>query len=238
MSARPTAIPRSSSTESPDSYNHHPTNLSRSASVIATGGRRQVAHFGDVPAIRCAYSRRTDNANAAPQSAHATSMDGPTRSATTLELRLFPQELAHGIGSRCGPGDSFRDHGQAAATISMMAVCARAQRHSGLVLDLAAFEDRLRDSLLGLSALLHSVEARQKLGHGLKHRLLRRHSCIHSSPMRTTLTEPKVVISAQVPIDQRDELERIARDQDRTISYLVRQAVDRYLHEPAIRTED
>ena len=56
--------------------------------------------------------------------------------------------------------------------------------------------------------------------------------------MRTTLAEPKVVISAQVPIDQRDELERIARDQDRTISYLVRQAVDRYLHEPAIRTED
>ena len=50
--------------------------------------------------------------------------------------------------------------------------------------------------------------------------------------------EPKVVVSAQVPRGQRDELEQIARDQDRTISYLVRQAVDRYLHEPAIRTEE
>ena len=56
--------------------------------------------------------------------------------------------------------------------------------------------------------------------------------------MLATLTEPKVVVSAQVPREQRDELERIAHDEDRTISYLVRQAVDRYLHEPAIRTED
>ena len=56
--------------------------------------------------------------------------------------------------------------------------------------------------------------------------------------MVSKFAEPKVVVSAQVPREQRDELERIARDEDRTISYLVRQAVDRYLHEPAIRTED
>ena len=56
--------------------------------------------------------------------------------------------------------------------------------------------------------------------------------------MVATFAEPKVVVSAQVPREQRDELERIARDQDRTISHLVRQAVDRYLHEPAIRTEE
>ena len=48
--------------------------------------------------------------------------------------------------------------------------------------------------------------------------------------MNLTLAKPKVVVSAQVPREQRDELERIARDQDRTISYLVRQAVDRYLY--------
>lgn len=49
--------------------------------------------------------------------------------------------------------------------------------------------------------------------------------------MKATLTESKVVISAQVPTGQRDELERIAGERDRTISYLVRQAVDRYLRD-------
>ena len=47
--------------------------------------------------------------------------------------------------------------------------------------------------------------------------------------MASTLHEPKVVISAQIEREQRDELERLAREQDRTISFLVRQAVDRYL---------
>lgn len=48
--------------------------------------------------------------------------------------------------------------------------------------------------------------------------------------MATTFTEPKVVVSAQVPRKQREELERLAREDDRTISWLIRQAVDRYLH--------
>ena len=47
--------------------------------------------------------------------------------------------------------------------------------------------------------------------------------------MTSTLHEPKVVVSAQIEREQREELERLAREQDRTISYLVRQAVDRYL---------
>jgi predicted DNA-binding protein len=48
-------------------------------------------------------------------------------------------------------------------------------------------------------------------------------------------TEPKVVVSAQLPREQREELERLAREGDRTISYLVRQAVSRYLDD---RKED
>jgi predicted transcriptional regulator len=44
-----------------------------------------------------------------------------------------------------------------------------------------------------------------------------------------TLTEPKVVVSAQIEREQREALEELAREQDRTISYLVRRAVDRYL---------
>jgi predicted transcriptional regulator len=47
--------------------------------------------------------------------------------------------------------------------------------------------------------------------------------------MATALKEPMTPISAQVPREQREELERRAREQDRTISYLVRRAVDRYL---------
>jgi predicted transcriptional regulator len=45
-----------------------------------------------------------------------------------------------------------------------------------------------------------------------------------------TMNQPKVVVSAQIERDQREELERLARQEDRTISYLVRQAVDRFLH--------
>jgi Ribbon-helix-helix protein, copG family len=42
-------------------------------------------------------------------------------------------------------------------------------------------------------------------------------------------TEPKIVVSAQVPREQREELERRVAEHDRTISWLVRQAVDEYL---------
>jgi predicted transcriptional regulator len=47
--------------------------------------------------------------------------------------------------------------------------------------------------------------------------------------MRATLEEPKVTISAAVDREQREELEQLAREQDRTISYLVRQALHHYL---------
>jgi predicted DNA-binding protein len=42
-------------------------------------------------------------------------------------------------------------------------------------------------------------------------------------------TEPKVVVSAQIPREQREELERRAAENDRTVSWYVRRAVDRYL---------
>ena len=47
--------------------------------------------------------------------------------------------------------------------------------------------------------------------------------------MTATVEERNARISAAILREQREELERIAREQDRTISYLVRQAVDRYL---------
>ena len=47
--------------------------------------------------------------------------------------------------------------------------------------------------------------------------------------MQTTTTEPRVVVSAQVPRGQREELERLARDGDRTLSQQVRIAVREHL---------
>lgn len=39
-----------------------------------------------------------------------------------------------------------------------------------------------------------------------------------------------VVVTAAVPVEQREELERLAAERDRTLSYLIRQAVDDYLN--------
>jgi len=46
------------------------------------------------------------------------------------------------------------------------------------------------------------------------------------------LTEPKVIVSAQIDREQREELERRAAEADRTISWLVRDAVASYLDSP------
>lgn len=40
-----------------------------------------------------------------------------------------------------------------------------------------------------------------------------------------------VVVTAAVPVEQREELERLAAERDRTLSYLIRQAVDDYLRD-------
>lgn len=40
-----------------------------------------------------------------------------------------------------------------------------------------------------------------------------------------------VVVTAAVPVEQREELERLALERDRTLSYLIRQAVDDYLRD-------
>ena len=47
--------------------------------------------------------------------------------------------------------------------------------------------------------------------------------------MRATLDEPKVVISSAVEPAQREELERLAREGDRTLSQQVRIAVREHL---------
>ena len=47
--------------------------------------------------------------------------------------------------------------------------------------------------------------------------------------MRATLSEPKVVVSAAVEPEQRQELERLAREGDRTLSQQVRIAVREHL---------
>lgn len=47
--------------------------------------------------------------------------------------------------------------------------------------------------------------------------------------MRATLEEPKVVISSAVGPEQREELERLAREGDRTLSQQVRIAVREHL---------
>jgi predicted transcriptional regulator len=41
--------------------------------------------------------------------------------------------------------------------------------------------------------------------------------------------EPKVVVSAQIEREQRAELERMAHDDDRTVSALVRRAVGEFI---------
>lgn len=41
-----------------------------------------------------------------------------------------------------------------------------------------------------------------------------------------------VVVTAAVPVEQREELERLAAKRDRTLSYLIRQAVDDYPARP------
>jgi hypothetical protein len=46
--------------------------------------------------------------------------------------------------------------------------------------------------------------------------------------MRTVL-EPKVVVSSAVEPEERDELERLARDGDRTLSQEIRRALRRYM---------
>ena len=60
-------------------------------------------------------------------------------------------------------------------------------------------------------------------------------------------SQPLVTVTAKVAVRERDELERIARGDDRTLSYVARRAVREYLErqdierslrEPAIRTED
>jgi len=53
----------------------------------------------------------------------------------------------------------------------------------------------------------------------------------------STLTEAKVVVSAQIARNQREELERRAAENDRTISWYVRQAVERYLERTDITDE-
>ena len=49
------------------------------------------------------------------------------------------------------------------------------------------------------------------------------------SPTVATTREPKVVVPARIPLEQREELERRAAEDDRTVSWLIRQAVDQYL---------
>ena len=47
--------------------------------------------------------------------------------------------------------------------------------------------------------------------------------------MRTTLAEPKVVISSAVEAEERAELERMAAEGDRTLSQEIRRALRDYL---------
>jgi hypothetical protein len=47
--------------------------------------------------------------------------------------------------------------------------------------------------------------------------------------MRATVDDPKVVISSAVEAEQREELERLAREGGRTLSQQVRIAVREYL---------
>lgn len=51
--------------------------------------------------------------------------------------------------------------------------------------------------------------------------------------MRETFVEPKVVVSAAVEQEQRDELQRLAREGDRTLSQQVRIAVREHLERRA-----
>jgi hypothetical protein len=55
--------------------------------------------------------------------------------------------------------------------------------------------------------------------------------------MRPTLSEPRVVVSSSVAPEQREELERLAREGDRTLSQQVRIAIREHLASgAAVRT--
>jgi hypothetical protein len=95
----------------------------------------------------------------------------------------------------------------------------------------------LRDLPLVLDLLQSPVVPREELGHEPIVRLrvaLSQHALSVAESYicyMQTATEPadRVVVSSVVSREQRHELERLAREQDRTISYLVRLAVGRYL---------
>jgi predicted transcriptional regulator len=48
-------------------------------------------------------------------------------------------------------------------------------------------------------------------------------------PMRRTETVDRIIVSAQVPADVHDELERLAREGDRSLSAVIRRALQAYI---------
>jgi predicted transcriptional regulator len=47
--------------------------------------------------------------------------------------------------------------------------------------------------------------------------------------MRRTETVDRIIVSAQVPADVHDELERLAREGDRSLSAVIRRALQAYI---------
>jgi hypothetical protein len=134
-----------------------------------------------MPAIGCADMPGQSASSAA--SARTSSRSSPlcsnhhrcsaVRSATSLAASFFPQELAEWTRSRRRTSDSLRDERQPTTPIGAMPVCARAQRHPGLALDLAALEDDLPDAAQVFGLLHVAVEARQELRHEAQYALIR-----------------------------------------------------------------
>jgi ERCC4-type nuclease len=56
--------------------------------------------------------------------------------------------------------------------------------------------------------------------------------------MRKTNDEPKVTVGAVVPISWRDELEKMARAERKTVSELVRDIIDKSLHSQSTQCHD
>ena len=151
------------------------------------------------------------------------------RSPLSLALAacFLGEQRSHRIASGRRAADTSRDERQSTATISVVPIGRTTDRHAGFVLDLGTFEQELLELALVLEFLKLAVEARQGLGHSLTLRLCFAH-VVYDRLMRD-MAEPKTHISAKVARSDREHLELLAAERDRTISYEVRQAVRMYL---------
>jgi hypothetical protein len=153
-----------------------------------------------------------------------------------LAAALLGEQRGQWIGSRRGSAYTARDDRQTSTPIAVMAVRTAASRLGavgvGIPVDL---EEDGRELLLVLDPFRFGVEAREE-----------RHPRTIRAPVvnvvyavgMATLREPEVVVSSRIERHQRQLLERIAAQEDRTVSALIRRAVNDFLASRPGKEED